>query len=283
MDEISHPTPGYDQGRSHIWTAETIRAIHAKSELGRYQIRGFSTFQKLPTLDDLVFLPGVMTRLPLEGYREHCETKTLIGGGRPDLVSRAARARVPGLPDVDELRRARHEREARARHGLLARGPRDVHGRGRHAARGARGLRQADLPDDAVALRARPRAPAHGRRDRDRRRPGREARHRRDAARHEGQREGRARCARCPSASTSARPRATPTSSAATTSRSRSRSCARRPTTACRSSSSSPPAASSRTSRSPPRPAATRSSWTARRARPPPRRSSSSTTPACRR
>ncbi len=87
MDEISHPTPGYDQGRSHIWTAETIRAIHAKTELGRYQIRGFSTFQKLPTLDDLVFLPGVMTRLPLEGYREHCETKTWIGGGRPELVS----------------------------------------------------------------------------------------------------------------------------------------------------------------------------------------------------
>ena len=87
MDEIPHPTPGYDQGRSHIWTAETIRAIHAKAELGRYQIRGFSTFQKLPTLDDLVFLPGVMTRLPLEGYREHCETKTLIGGGRPELVS----------------------------------------------------------------------------------------------------------------------------------------------------------------------------------------------------
>ncbi len=87
MDETSHPTPGYDTGRSHIWTAETIRAIHAKAELGRYQIRGFSTFQKLPTLDDLVFLPAVMTRLPLEGYREHCETKTWIGGGRPDLVS----------------------------------------------------------------------------------------------------------------------------------------------------------------------------------------------------
>ena len=132
-----------------------------------------------------------MTRLPLEGYREHCETKTWIGGGRPDLVSRAARAGIPRLPHVDELRRPRHEREAGARHGLLARGARDVHGRGRHAARGARGLRQADLPDDAVALRPRPRAPAHGRRDRDRRRAGREARHRRDAARHEGEREGR--------------------------------------------------------------------------------------------
>jgi methylamine---glutamate N-methyltransferase subunit C len=78
---------GYTQGRSHIWTSETIRDIHAKAELGRYQIRGFSTFRQFPSWDELVFLPAVMTRLPLEGYREHCETKTWIGGGRPDLVS----------------------------------------------------------------------------------------------------------------------------------------------------------------------------------------------------
>ena len=41
-----------------------------RADLGRYQIRGFSTFHRFPTLDDLVFLPAVMTRLPLEGYRE---------------------------------------------------------------------------------------------------------------------------------------------------------------------------------------------------------------------
>ena len=49
---------GYAQGRSHVWTAETVRDIQAKAELGRYQIRGFSTFHRFPTLDDLVFLPA---------------------------------------------------------------------------------------------------------------------------------------------------------------------------------------------------------------------------------
>ena len=86
---------GYTDGRSHIWTTETIRDIHAKAELGRYQIRGFSTFRKFPSWDDLVFLPAVMTRLPLEGYREHCETKTVIGGGKPDLVARPLELDIP--------------------------------------------------------------------------------------------------------------------------------------------------------------------------------------------
>jgi glutamate synthase domain-containing protein 2 len=86
---------GYTQGRSHIWTSETIRDIHAKAELGRYQIRGFSTFRQFPSWDDLVFLPAVMTRLPLEGYREHCETRTVIGAGKPDLVARPLELDIP--------------------------------------------------------------------------------------------------------------------------------------------------------------------------------------------
>ena len=111
---------------------------------GRYQIRGFSTFQRFPTLDDLVFLPAVMTRLPLEGYREHCETTTRDRRAASPISSRAPlELDIPDLPDVDELRRARHERQAGARHGLLAGRARDLHGRGRDAAGGARGLRPA--------------------------------------------------------------------------------------------------------------------------------------------
>jgi glutamate synthase domain-containing protein 2 len=86
---------GYAEGRSPIWSAETIRDIHAKAELGRYQIRGFSAFRRFPTFDDLVFLPAVMTRLPLEGYREHCETRTVIGADRPDLVERPLELDIP--------------------------------------------------------------------------------------------------------------------------------------------------------------------------------------------
>jgi glutamate synthase domain-containing protein 2 len=76
----------YDRGKSVSWTPETISDIHALSRLGRYQIRGFNTFNdRMPTLDDLVFVPATMTRLPLEGYRESCDTRTVLGN-RPGLV-----------------------------------------------------------------------------------------------------------------------------------------------------------------------------------------------------
>ena len=76
----------YDRGRSVSWTPETISDVHALSRLGRYQIRGFNTFNdRMPTLDDLVFVPATMTRLPLEGYRESCDTRTVLGN-RPGLV-----------------------------------------------------------------------------------------------------------------------------------------------------------------------------------------------------
>ena len=50
-----------------------------KSELGRYRMRGFSMFKKIPHWDELMFLPGTLTRFVIEGYREKCETKTVLG------------------------------------------------------------------------------------------------------------------------------------------------------------------------------------------------------------
>ncbi|MGH7186500.1 MAG: glutamate synthase-related protein, partial [Pseudomonadota bacterium] len=66
-------------GQSRIFTPEVIDDIHIKSELGRYRMRGFSLFKKIPHWDDLTFLPGTLTRFVIEGYREKCETKTVIG------------------------------------------------------------------------------------------------------------------------------------------------------------------------------------------------------------
>ena len=39
----------------------------------------FSLFKKIPHWDDLTFLPGTLTRFVIEGYREKCDTKTVIG------------------------------------------------------------------------------------------------------------------------------------------------------------------------------------------------------------
>ena len=62
-----------------MFPPEVINDIHIKSELGRYRMRGFSLFKKIPTWDDLTFMPGTLTRFVIEGYREKCLTKTIIG------------------------------------------------------------------------------------------------------------------------------------------------------------------------------------------------------------
>ncbi len=71
------------QGRrtSPVYTPSVIGEIQEKAALGRYLIRGFGTLRSrpLPSLDDLTFLPASLTRIPLEGYRERCETATVLG------------------------------------------------------------------------------------------------------------------------------------------------------------------------------------------------------------
>lgn len=64
---------------SSTFNPEVIQAIQERAELGRYMIRGFGAFRNVPRLDDLVFLTASLTRLPLEGYREKCTTKTVLG------------------------------------------------------------------------------------------------------------------------------------------------------------------------------------------------------------
>src|SRR5437016_5095202 len=66
---------------SATFTPEVIEDIQTKAELGRYRIRGFGTLRerRWATFDDLTFLPCSLTRIPLEGYRERCVTKTVLG------------------------------------------------------------------------------------------------------------------------------------------------------------------------------------------------------------
>ena len=71
-------------GNSQLWSPWVLEDIHAKAELGRYRIRGFSTFQKVTHFDDLTFLSTGLTRFPLEGYKERCNTRAVIGGMRAE-------------------------------------------------------------------------------------------------------------------------------------------------------------------------------------------------------
>src|SRR3954454_450364 len=67
--------------RSGTYTPGVIEDIQIKAELARYRIRGFGILRPRTwaTFDDLTFVPGTLTRIPLEGYREKCSTKTVLG------------------------------------------------------------------------------------------------------------------------------------------------------------------------------------------------------------
>ena len=82
-------------GQSFIFTPEVIDDIHIKAELGRYRMRGFSLFKKIPTWDDLTFLPGTLTRFVIEGYREKCLTRTIIGPKAKRPLSSTFRSTSP--------------------------------------------------------------------------------------------------------------------------------------------------------------------------------------------
>lgn len=66
---------------SGVFAPGVIQDIQTKAASGLYAIRGFGTLRerRWATFDDLTFLPCSLTRIPLEGYREKCSTKTRLG------------------------------------------------------------------------------------------------------------------------------------------------------------------------------------------------------------
>ena len=66
---------------SGVFPSRVIDDIQTKAESGVYRIRGYGTLRerRWATFDDLTFLPSSLTRIPLEGYREKCPTKTVLG------------------------------------------------------------------------------------------------------------------------------------------------------------------------------------------------------------
>jgi len=64
---------------SHGFNRDVINYIQNASAHGLYEIRGLGAKRALPSFDDLLFLAGSASRYPLEGYREKCVTKTVLG------------------------------------------------------------------------------------------------------------------------------------------------------------------------------------------------------------
>src|SRR5271163_2437228 len=57
----------------------TIDYIQRAAASGLYEIRGLGAKRQVPCFDDLLFLAASLSRYPLEGYRERCATKTVLG------------------------------------------------------------------------------------------------------------------------------------------------------------------------------------------------------------
>ena len=82
MDDSASPDPGLPldaHRRSSFFPPEVIAQIQRTAAEGHYEIRGWGAKRVLPTFDDLLFLTASLTRYPLEGYREKCETGTVLG------------------------------------------------------------------------------------------------------------------------------------------------------------------------------------------------------------
>ncbi len=57
----------------------TLSEIRRAAATGIYDIRGGGAKRRVPNFDDLLFLGASMSRYPLEGYREACDTKVVLG------------------------------------------------------------------------------------------------------------------------------------------------------------------------------------------------------------
>jgi methylamine---glutamate N-methyltransferase subunit C len=73
-------TPRAPQGeQSALYNRAMQSYIQHAAATGLYEIRGLGAKRPLPHFDDLVFLGASLSRYPLEGYREKCTTRTVLG------------------------------------------------------------------------------------------------------------------------------------------------------------------------------------------------------------
>ena len=64
---------------SATFPPHVIAEIQRSADQGLYYIRGGGGRRAVPNFDDLVFLGASVSRYPLEGYRERCDTNVTIG------------------------------------------------------------------------------------------------------------------------------------------------------------------------------------------------------------
>lgn len=72
-------TPQTLPRQSWTFSNETNSEIRRAAATGIYDIRGGGAKRRVPHFDDLLFLGASISRYPLEGYRERCDTSVTLG------------------------------------------------------------------------------------------------------------------------------------------------------------------------------------------------------------
>ena len=76
---MSYHNPFTPPRKSATFDDYTMAEIRRAAATGIYDIRGGGAKRKVPHFDDLLFLGASISRYPLEGYREKCETSVTLG------------------------------------------------------------------------------------------------------------------------------------------------------------------------------------------------------------
>jgi glutamate synthase domain-containing protein 2 len=79
VPEIPNARDAVQREESALYDRRILDYIERAAATGLYEIRGLGAKRRLPHFDDLVFLGASLSRYPLEGYREKCTTRTILG------------------------------------------------------------------------------------------------------------------------------------------------------------------------------------------------------------
>jgi len=85
-------TPRTEPRQSWTFSREVNSEIRRAAVTGIYDIRGGGAKRRVPHFDDLLFLGASVSRYPLEGYREKCETAVTLG---TRFASRPIELKIP--------------------------------------------------------------------------------------------------------------------------------------------------------------------------------------------
>ena len=129
---------------SGVFPSRVIDDIQTKAESGVYRIRGYGTLRerRWATFDDLTFLPSSLTRIPLEGYREKCSTKTVLG---TRFAEKPIELDIPIMITGMSWGALSYNAKVALAKGASAIGSSNTTGEWRHAGRRAREQPRADL------------------------------------------------------------------------------------------------------------------------------------------